>query len=143
VARRRISRRTATIVVIVVTALIVGPSIYWYEYMPGGAQNPFNVNVGEVIWTLNGAALATTAGFSVHAGKSVTISVPEYCGSGFFGPNTCSSGSVYVLTAGFGVGSTNTPFTWSSGSNGASSTVLVVLTTPNQEFNGNVYIDLH
>jgi hypothetical protein len=145
--RKRISRRTIGIVVVVILAIVAGLSVYEYEYRPGGPMNPYIVKVNQVIWTIDGGSFSSSPGFSVHAGRHVTVSATEMCEpvSGFFStsPQTCSSGSVYILTAGFGIASTNAPFTWSSGDSGSPATVTVVVTTPGSSYAGNLFIDLH
>jgi predicted RNA-binding Zn-ribbon protein involved in translation (DUF1610 family) len=128
--------------VLVVVAVIV-LSVYVYEDEPGNALNPYKVRVSQVIWTTNGNSLGSTAGFSVKAGSTPTVSFTLSCPYGFFGPQNCSSGSVYVLTAGFGVVSTNAPFTWSSGNSGTTAAVTVKLTTPTSAYSGDLEIDLH
>jgi hypothetical protein len=130
-------------VVLIIVVVVVVVLAAYYEYRPGGPQNPYVVKVGQVIWTQNGAALSTTPGFSVHAGKHAMVGVSEPCASFFGYPETCSSGSVYILTPGFGIASTNAPFSWSSGSSGASGTITVYLTTPSSSYTGNLEIDLH
>ena len=137
-------RRKGLALGIALIVLAVGASVYFYEYAPGGPLNPYLTRVAEVLWTQGGAPLTTSPGFTVHAGKLATVSVQLFCaGGGFFGPTTCDSGSVYLLTPGFGLRGTNAPFTWSGGSGGATATVTVVLVTPPSSFSGNLAIDLH
>ncbi len=129
----------AAVVVVVVVAL----SLYFYEAEPGNLLNPYKIRVSQVIWTQNGNSLGSSPGFSVKAGSTPTVSYTLTCYPGFFGPNTCSSGSVYIETVGFGVGSTNAPFTWYSGSSRATATVTVKLITPTTAYSGTLIIDLH
>ncbi|MCI4347435.1 MAG: hypothetical protein L3J97_02305 [Thermoplasmata archaeon] len=136
-------------VAVLAVAAVTGLSVLAYEYQPGNVLNPYTIKVGQVIWTQNhGAALGTSTGFARHAGVDQTVGLDMFCepGSDVFGPYsvTCDSGSVYVLTAGFGVVSTNAPFSWDSGLSGADATITVVLATPTgMSFNGNLAIDLH
>ena len=128
---------------ILIIVVIIALSVYAYESVPGNALNPYKVRVGQVIWTTNGNSLGSSAGFSVRVGLTPTVSITLSCPSGFFGPRTCTSGSVYVLTDGFGVASTNAPFTWSSGNSGATAAVSVKLTIPTSSYSGDLTIDLH
>jgi hypothetical protein len=127
---------------VLIVVAVIALSVYIYEVEPGNALNPYKVRVSQVIWTTNGNPLGSTAGFSVKAGSTPTVAITLSC-SPFFGPQTCSSGSVYILTDGFGVDNTNAPFTWSSGNGGATATVTVKLTTPNSAYSGALGIDLH
>jgi zinc-ribbon domain len=140
---RKSRKRLWVAIGVVIVVAVVALSGYAYEVEPGNALNPYKVRVSQVIWTQNGYSLGSTAGFSVKAGSSPSVSFTLNCPSGFFGPQTCSSGSVYVLTAGFGVASTNAPFTWSSGDSGATAAVTVKLTTPTSAYSGDLEIDLH
>lgn len=143
------SHRTRNLIVVILAVLVIlaaGLSVYWYEYQPGGPLNPHIVKVTQVVWTEDGAAWTTGGGFSLHAGKQTTVSASEYCAPGeFIGPYavTCSLASVYILTAGFGLVSTNAPFSWSSGTTGASATVNVTVSLPNSSYTGPLDIDLH
>ncbi len=133
---------------VVIVIAIIALSAYAYENEAGHVLNPYRVRVSQVIWTSNGYSLGTSTGFSVKAGATPTVSITLYCYEGTYGGNTCSSGSVYVLTAGFGVASTNAPFTWSGGGNingygKATAVVTVQLTTPTSAFSGDLAIDLH
>lgn len=140
---RKSGRRLATVVVVVVIVAVVALSAYVYLTLPGGILNPARVRVNQVIWTSNGASLGTSPGFSVKVGSKPVAAILLSCSPGFFGPDTCASGSVYVLTGGFGVASTNAPFTWSSGGGGATAEVRVTLTIPASAYSGNLDIDLH
>jgi hypothetical protein len=131
-------------VIAVVIVAIIAVSVLAYEYEPGQALNPYKVHVTEVIWTQSGSALSSEAGFTVKAGQIAHVTVTLSCSPGFFGTSqTCSSGSVYVETHGFGLAASNAPFTWSSGSTGSTMTVNAAVTTPTSSFTGNLTIDLH
>jgi len=47
VARRRVSRRTFGVLLVVVMVVVAGLSVFWYEYRPGGPLNPYTGKVGE------------------------------------------------------------------------------------------------
>ena len=136
-------RRVWYLIGIVLVVGIIALSVYFYEDQPGNALNPYKVRVSEVIWTTNGNSLGSTPGFTVKAGSPHTVSITLSCSPSIFGPNTCYSGSVYIVTNGFGLLNTNAPLTWSSGSNGSTATVFVELTTPSYAYSGNLNIDLH
>lgn len=143
---RRSRRRTVwtLIGVIVLAAIIIAAaSILWYEYQPGNALNPYKVHVLEVVWTQSGSAYQTESGFTVKAGEFAHVSVPLTCTSVFGFSQTCESGSVYVETPGFGLSSSNAPFSWSSGSTSTTTAVNAVITTPSSSYTGNLTIDLH
>lgn len=141
--RRSISRRALTIIALVVAILVIVPSVYWYEYRPGGPQNPYIVHVSEVIWTQNGAAMSTSPGFMRHAGTNIQLSVELSCYSYFGYPSTCQTGSVYIQNPDFGIVNTNTPTSWSSGSSSANFSVLVLVSVPPHAYSGTLQIDLH
>lgn len=126
---------------------VAGASVTYYEYLPGNLLNPYVVYVTQVVWTQFGASVATSPGFQAHAGKTRTVTLQEYCPplSGFLGntPQTCSSGTPFIQTPGFGEASTNAPFDWSSGDTGASATVVVTIVTPHIAYSGNLTIDVH
>lgn len=132
----------------VALVVVIATAVYAYQARPGGPLNPYIVTVPQVVWTLNGAPLSSGPGFSIHAGKSIEVSTNAWCApsQGFFGgtyARTCQSGSVYLLTTGFGVQSTNAPTSWSSGYGGANVVIRVTVVVPSQPFSGNLAIDLH
>jgi hypothetical protein len=144
-SRRNLWAAIAVVIVVVAAAI----AVLAYEYEPGKLLNPYRVKVAQVVWTQdNGSvSLTTTPGFSVLAGKNAQLYVTLFCAPGsFFGPYSvnCSSGSVYILTPGFGVVATNAPFEWASGTSGVSETVGIIVSTPTgANFNGDLAIDLH
>ena len=146
-ARR--SRRWLYVVIGVVIAAVLVGSIVWYEYSPGGPLNPYHVKVTEVIWQVDGQPYASEPGFGHLAGKSASLQVVLYCypSQGVFGEYDsveCGSGSVYILTPGFGLVSTNAPFAWWSGTDpdGTTATVSVTVSLPQGSYNGNLTINL-
>ena len=140
---RRISRRAIVGVVALVVVIVVVLSVYYYEYRPGGPQNPFLVKVSQVIWTHDGSALSTGPGFMKHAGTSIQVATSLSCSSFFGSPSTCDTGSVYLMTPGFGVVNTNAPASWSSGDSGSTFSVQVLLSVPSYSYSGTLAIDLH
>lgn len=147
----RMSRRGVFVVIaIVVIVAVVAGSVLWYEYQPGGPQNPYKVHVTQVIWTTEGQSVASSAGFNLNAGKTVSESYTEWClpTTGLFGTYeavTCLSGSPYIETPGFGLAWTNAPFEWSSGTSplGVSGVVDVTVQLPSGSYTGNLTIEVH
>jgi hypothetical protein len=137
------------VVAVVVVAALIGLSLTYYEYQPGNPLNPYKVRVTQVIWTQYNetTSLGTSPGFTRDAGKVQTVGLGLYCAPGeFIGPYSvnCGSGSVYILTAGFGVVSTNAPFEWPSGTSGSYATVFVNVSLPSgANYDGDLAIDLH
>lgn len=128
------------IAVLVVGALLL--SIDYYETRPGGPLNPIRSRVTQVVWTLNNQPFSSSPGFSIHAGWITVVSTNEYCPAGFYVPQTCYSGSVYVVTPGFGLAGTNAPFQWSSGDSGAYAAIIVEIKAPPYGFTGNLTINI-
>jgi len=140
--------RWVVVVGVVLAGGILAGSVVWYEYQPGGAFNPIvqlQVDVTQVVWTYFGTPESSSPGFDVEAGTPVGLSIILYCAPTITGfeVQTCDSGSPFIQTAGFGLMSTNTPFQWSSGYYGATATVHLVISTPTQDFSGNLTIELH
>ena len=133
------------VVVGVVVILIAGLSDYLYQQRSGGPINPYEVKVPAVTWTLNGTTWANSPGFSLPAGAQVTVWANEYCAPivYYIVQRTCTSGEIYLLTPGFVLVSTDTPFQWSSYNTGADANVTAVVSLPTSSFTGNLTITLH
>jgi hypothetical protein len=140
---RRVPKKLIAGLVAIVVVAVVVVAVYQYEYRPGGPQNPYLVKVSQVIWTKNGNALSTGPGFTKRAGTNIEIGTTLSCSSFLGFPSTCSTGSVYILTPGFGVVSSNAPASWSSGPSGATFSVQVDISVPDSSYSGTLAIDLH
>lgn len=138
----RKSRRWLFVVIGVVIAVIVAGSVLAYEYEPGNALNPYHVYVTQVVWAWqsNDTLIATSAGFDHLAGQTVWLGVALWCSSFLGFSETCSSGNVAIATPGFGLISTNTPFSWSSGSSGASAAITIHVRLPSGSYSGELDI---
>jgi hypothetical protein len=139
---RRIPEWVLPVTLLVIVAIVAG-SVLWYEYAPGGPQNPYKVHVSQVEWLVDGAPYSNSSGFTLKAGSTAELSLGLWCApyTGFFGgPQTCSSGSVTVETPGFTLSNSNAPFTWSSGESGAVGSVYVWVTLPNHSYSGLLVI---
>jgi hypothetical protein len=125
----------------VVVAIVAG-SVLWWEYQPGNPLNPYHVDVTQVVWAWqsNDTIIATESGFSTLAGHTQWLSVGLYCATFLFFAQTCNSGNVAIGTPGFGLLSTNTPFSWSSGSSGAGATVTIHVSLPTKSYSGELDI---
>jgi len=143
--KRRVPRWVYAAIAVAVVAAVVG-SILWYEYAPGGPQNPFKVHITEVDWLIDSQPYETGGPFTLKGGSTAELSIGLNCEpvNGFFGvtPQTCSSGSVTIETPGFSLINTNAPFTWSSGYAGQGATVDVWIHFPNHDYTGALVINL-
>ncbi len=131
---------------VAIAGVVIG-GLLWYAYEPGGPLNPAAppviVTVHEVIWEQGNSSLGSAAGFTAATGWTVPLSWWLTCDA-FFGYNeSCKTGSVYILTAGFGLASTNAPATWYSGTSSAGFQVTVSVLTPSTNYTGDLVIDLY
>jgi hypothetical protein len=131
---------------VAIIAVVVG-LVLFYEYQPGGPLNPrptpVKVEIYEVVWEQYNNSLGTQPGFSTIVGWTVNVSWSLTCQS-FFGFNeSCSTGSVHIVTPGFGLVSTNAPHTWYSGSTSADFVVRVGVLMPTTNYTGDLTIDLY
>jgi len=136
------------VVVAIAGGANVAGIVIWWAYEPGNPLNPYaypRVDVLQVNWTQFGIPVGSSAGFNVVAGAPERVSISLYCpnGTGSLGKpivQNCPSGSVLLVTIGFGLSSTNAPFQWSSGVSGANATVTATVQTPAYAYTGDLSI---
>lgn len=137
------SRRRFYLALTAAIAIVIALTVLVLEFEPGGPQNPYKVRVTEVNWLEDGSLSSSSPGFTKDAGKSDTVTLSLYCSPGLFDESiTCQSGSVFIQTSGFGLQSTNAPYTWTSGSGGAYSTLSVTVSLPSTSYTGNLTINI-
>lgn len=134
------SQAVVLIVIVLISAGLIGATIIWFAFEPGHWLNPNRANVSELIWTENGTVLKTYTGFNVVSGTSLGTSFTLVCSPVGGHSQTCNSGTVTIVTSGFRLISTNAPFTWSSGSVGTSASIIVNFQTPSSAYSGNLTI---
>ncbi|MGP8077658.1 MAG: hypothetical protein ACLQD8_01350 [Thermoplasmata archaeon] len=143
----RIPDRGIYVAFTVAILVTVAGTVLWWAYEPGHPLHPRHppaeVQVYEVNWERYNNSLETGVGFITYVLWTVPLALWIGCPD-FFGSNVqCSTGSVHLLTSGWGLYSTNAPSAWDSGTSGADFLLHVTVIAPSTNFTGELTIDLY